>query len=768
MRTSAEHTKTPPLIRAIRGCLLTVFPLLAGTSLALADLPSIRFDRLAPLGAAAGTTIEVEVTGADVEGVDELLFDHPGFSAKPVAADSKTASGDTGTGGGRKRGRRRASSRFQVTVAASVPPGTYDVRLVGRWGVSNPRLFAVSHGLTDVMEKEPNNDAAQAQKIAVNSAVNGTFDGNGEDVFRFPAVKGQRIVIDCQAGRLDSPLDATMALSTADGKPLAASGDYNGRDPLIDFVAPADGEYLVTVYDLSYRGGSPYRLVVSDRPHVETVWPRAVRAGDSTELAILGRNLGGGAARSALSIGDLPLEERRLRIAPPPDDVPKLGAYRFLEHPTDHSVLPTAATCTLTGFQVRPLVETTAPSLTVHSLLVCDSAVTLEAEPNDEAAKPQSVALPLVLSGRFDGPRDADWFEFNVEEPGNYALDVYCERINGRADPYLVVTDDQGNRVTELDDYGHRINAFDGHLRDPSGVIGLAAKRKYRLLVQDRYGRGGARYQYVLTIRKPRPDFYAAVIHSQNPGPGGTTIWRGGAVYLDVILHHREGFGGDVTITAENLPPGVHAAPTVIANNTRGQFILWAEGDAPEFTGSIRLLASGRRQGADKPTDAKTGPPKEEVFTREVRPYTRVWNDASQNSSRPTRELVVAVRDSAPFGLRFEPERVEVEAGKAAQLKLKLARHWADFRGDVNVLPLEFPGQFRLAATKIAAGQDELTVTIDVQGGTRPGEYTLAALGQAQVPFNKDPEAKDRPPTLVSLPSRPLTIAVKPRAPAKP
>ncbi len=702
--------------------------------------------------------MEVEVTGADVEGVDELLFDHPGLTAKPIVGSTKATGGDRAAAAGRKRGRRRASSRFQVSVAANVPPGTYDMRLVGRWGVSNPRLLAVSHGLTDSTEKEPNDSAVQAQKIAVNSAVNGMFDGNGEDVFRFPATKGQRIVLDCQAGKLDSPLDATMSLSTADGKPLAASGDYNGRDPLIDFIAPADGKYLVTVYDLSYRGGSPYRLIVSDRPHVENVCPRAVRAGDSTELTLRGRNLGSDAARSPLSIGDLPLEERRIRLAPPPADVLKLGAYRFLEHPTDHTVLPTAATCTLSGYQVRPLAESAGPSLTAHSLLVCDSPVTLEAEPNDEAAKPQSVSLPLVLSGRFDRPRDADWFEFNVEEPGNYVFDVYCERINGRADPYLVVTDDQGNRVTELDDYGHRINAFDGHLRDPSGVIGLA-KRKHRVLVQDRYGRGGARYQYVLTIRKPRPDFYAAVIHSQNPGPGGTTIWRGGAVYLDVILHHREGFGGDVTLTAENLPPGVHAVPTVIANNTRGQFVLWADADAPEFAGPIRLLASGRRQGADG--SGKRDSEAEEVFTREVRPYTRVWNDASQNSSRPTRELVVAVRDSAPFGLRFEPERLEVEAGKPVQLKLKLVRHWADFRGDVNVLPLEFPGQFRLGTTKIAAGQEELAVTIDVQGGTRPGDYTLAALCQAQVPFNKDPEAKDRPPTLVSLPSRPVTITVK-------
>src|SRR5205085_12500943 len=114
-----------------------------------------------------------------------LLFDHPGLKAEPIAGSAKTGDAGRGPGTGGKRGQRQGSSRFRVTVAANVPPGTYDVRLVGRWGVSNPRLFAVSHGLTDVAEKEPNDSPAQAQKIAVNSAVNGMFDGNGEDMFRF-------------------------------------------------------------------------------------------------------------------------------------------------------------------------------------------------------------------------------------------------------------------------------------------------------------------------------------------------------------------------------------------------------------------------------------------------------------------------------------------------------------------------------------------------------------------------------------------------------
>ncbi len=704
-----------------RSLLLVCFLL---TNIARADLPSIRFDRLRPLGAAAGTEVEAEIAGAEIDGVQSLLFDHSGLTAAPIDGKERW---------------------FKIRIAADVPPGTYDVRLIGRWGVSNPRLFAVTRGLTDVAEMEPNNDAASAQSIAVNSAVNGDADGNGQDVFRFTAKQGQRVVIDCQAGKLDTMMDATMSLSTADGRLLAANSDYNGRDPLIDFIAPADGDYLATVHDLSYRGGFPYRLIVTDLPQVENVFPRVVQAGQTTELSVLGRNLPG-SSQSPFSLDGLPLDETRFTLTPP-TDVLALGAYRFLEHPSDHSVLPTAATCTMTGFQARPDFAFGAAA----PMLLVDTPVTVEAEPNDDAAKPQAVALPLIVSGRFDRPRDADWYEFETTDNGQYAIDVYCERIAGRADPYVVVMDDQGNRVNELDDYGHRINAFDGHLRDPSGMVNLNGKRKYRVLVQDRYRRGGPRYQYVLKVRQPVPDFYAAAIHSDNPGPGGTTVWQGGARYVDVVVHQSEGFNGPITLSAEGLPPGLHFTPTTIFNNNHGTFVLWSDNDAPEWTGAIKLFATGQ-QG-------------EQTIRREVRPYTRVWNDAGMNSSRPTRELAVAIRPSAPFAMHFTSDVVEVTAGEKVEVKLQLARHWTDFKNDVTVSPLALPGGFNMTGNKFAGADSEITLTFDVQNGRPPGDYTFAVLGQAQVPFHKDPAAIDRPNTLVSLPSRPLTLHV--RAPEK-
>ena len=674
----------------------------------------------------------MEIAGAEIDDVKALWFDHPGLSAEPVKDKERW---------------------FNVSIAADVPQGTYDVRLVGRWGISNPRLFAVSHGLQNVTETEPNNDRSQSQLIEINSAVGGMSDGNGQDFFRFAAEAGQRIVIDCQAGVLDSNLDATMTLSS-DGKLLDSSSDYRGRDPFIDFLVPLDGEYEVLVHDLSYRGGLPYRLLITDRPYVENVFPRAVQAGQMAELKAFGRNFGGSAIVSKWKIENLDLQETSFSVAVP-GEILSNGAYPFSEHPSGYSVLPTAATCTLNGFQVQPMIAANlitgnadVPAFNAQTVVVTDSPVTLESELNDVADKSQPLTLPATVSGRFDQPRDADWFEIEVAESGQYGFEVYCERFGGVADPYLVVVDDQGNRVQELDDFGHRINAFDGHLRDPSGMINLNENRKYKVLVQDRYQRGGARYQYVLSIRKPQPDFFPAVIHSQNPGPGGTNLWRGGAVYLDVVIHQRDGFNDEITLTAEDLPVGVHSIPTVINNNSRGTFVLWADDDAPDFTGAIKLVATGNRG--------------EEVLRREVRAYTRV--DSQMNSSQATRSLVIAVRDGAPYRLEWEQQQVEAEAGKTVDLKLRLNRRIADWKNDVTIQALGFPGNFQMPNGSITGDQQETTVTITVQKGTKPGQYTLAVLGQSQVPFNKDPAATDRPNTLVSLPSQPVTITVTPAA----
>ncbi len=181
-------------------------------------------------------------------------------------------------------------------------------------------------------------------------------------------------------------------------------------------------------------------------------------------MTAYGRNLGPASQKSAWVVGDLPLDQFRYAAAAPADLL-TLGEFRFLEHPVDYSVLPSAATCTLVGCQIVPPLGESVQRAT--TMLVTPDPVLPEVEPNDQPDAAQVLALPVAVSGRFDRPRNIDMYAFDSGEGGSFACEVFCERIAGRADAFLIVQDEQGGTVVEGDDFGNRINAFDGHFAIP-------------------------------------------------------------------------------------------------------------------------------------------------------------------------------------------------------------------------------------------------------------------------------------------------------------
>src|SRR4051812_393737 len=54
------------------------------------NLPLPRLNTVFPCGGKAGTTVEVTVTGTDLDEPEGLVFSHPGLQAQPVAAAGKT------------------------------------------------------------------------------------------------------------------------------------------------------------------------------------------------------------------------------------------------------------------------------------------------------------------------------------------------------------------------------------------------------------------------------------------------------------------------------------------------------------------------------------------------------------------------------------------------------------------------------------------------------------------------------------------------------
>src|SRR2546426_9669114 len=61
--------------------------LLCGTQLSFAQLPAARLSTISPPGGKAGTTVEVTVTGSDLDDAGQLNFSHTNITARQKVAD---------------------------------------------------------------------------------------------------------------------------------------------------------------------------------------------------------------------------------------------------------------------------------------------------------------------------------------------------------------------------------------------------------------------------------------------------------------------------------------------------------------------------------------------------------------------------------------------------------------------------------------------------------------------------------------------------------
>jgi hypothetical protein len=290
-------------------CSLAALALLAGPAAAQQATPQIpqpKIYAVQPAGGKAGTTVDVRIaSGTDLDGADRLLFSHPGITAQPVKEEASRIYPQG----------RIVDGKFKVAIAADVPPGIYEVRAAGYFGVTNARRFAVGDR-EEVLEKEPNNDAATAQEPVAGAVLNGTTDNQGFDCYKLQAKKGQRYIAECQALRLDSRAQVVLTLIDPAGREIRRIAGTRSRDALLDFTADQDGAYLVKASDLLYRGGDEffYRLTIGTGPWIDYVDPPVLKPGADNAVVVYGRNLPGGAPAEGVEIDGRPIEKLSVTI----------------------------------------------------------------------------------------------------------------------------------------------------------------------------------------------------------------------------------------------------------------------------------------------------------------------------------------------------------------------------------------------------------------------------------------------------------------------
>lgn len=177
-----------------------------------------------PMAAKRGTKVTVHFAGPTVEGVSPVEVTVPADPATEV-----------------------------VAVAPKGANGLYG------W----PVALAVSD-LTEVMEQEPNNEPAKANRLPVPCGVTGRFQQKGDvDHFIFAAKKDQRWIIQAHTYEYHSPTDVYMVLKNPAGAQLAATNP--AQEPRLDFKAAADGDVVLSVEHLNYWGGpdESYRVTIT-------------------------------------------------------------------------------------------------------------------------------------------------------------------------------------------------------------------------------------------------------------------------------------------------------------------------------------------------------------------------------------------------------------------------------------------------------------------------------------------------------------------------
>jgi len=157
-------------------------------------------------------------------------------------------------------------SNMKLRVEPNAPLGQQEIRAHTARGYSNPVLFDVGE-LPEVSETEPNNTSSNANTLNLPVVINGRIGGEkDQDQFKFKVEKDRTFVIEVEASRFGSPLDAVLILSDAKGTVVQQNDDAVGADARIERKFGEAGEYFIRIRDLLQRGGDDFGYRLSIRP----------------------------------------------------------------------------------------------------------------------------------------------------------------------------------------------------------------------------------------------------------------------------------------------------------------------------------------------------------------------------------------------------------------------------------------------------------------------------------------------------------------------
>jgi hypothetical protein len=461
-----------------------------------------------PRGGQRGTEMEVHFHGERLEEISEALFYQPGLALANIEVkDAKHAVA-------------------KLTIAADAALGEHSLRLRSPGGLTELRSFWVGQ-FPSVAEVEPNASFDQAQRIALNSTVEGIAEIEDDDYFVCTLKKGQRLSVEVEAMRLGRVMfDAYVAVLDPKKFELAACDDTPllRNDAFVSVIAPEDGDYRIVVHEAAYEGNEncQYRLHIGTFPRPKAVFPTGGKPGETIEFTFIGDPAG--PIKQSITLP--PTANERFPIFPQHDG---------LSAPSPHWI---------TVSPLEPIQET-------------------------------DTTFPCAIHGILDGDTESDWIKFAAKKDQNLVLRVLARSHRSPLDSVLSIHQPDGKQLAANDDQGA-----------PDSVLNWTcpADGNYQLQIRDQLQRTGPDFTYRVEISQKSPAIAATLpvverVMSQKwktfPIPRGNR-------YAAVINLSRENTAGDFTFQAGSLPAGVSMhAPTVPKSITTFPVVFEAAPDAP-------------------------------------------------------------------------------------------------------------------------------------------------------------------------------------------
>ena len=361
-----------------------------------------------------------------------------------------------------------------------------------------------------------------------------------------------------------------------------------------------------------------------------------------------------------------------------------------------------------------------------------------ETEPNDEPSQSTAIAIPGGMSGRFERPRDRDYYHFSALAGQRLAIAGHSRGCGSPSELFLRLLGPDGQTLARSDD---------GRSNDADLTATIPADGTYRLSVAELNHRGDPEHVYRVEIKPLAPGFSLTADRDRASPP------QGGVIAVKITATRRE-FAAPITLSAVGLGEGVSLAGNVIA------------ADATETTLKITLSSTLSAGSWRQLALLGTGTIGETTVTSPVTTTAALGSQIPALAVVPAgldRTIAVGVGPVFPafYKIAIEPaEPVLAQVVAAGSFKIKIQRLSGineQFAIAVDGLP---PG-VQAKVAPVPAGQNEATVSLAASGRLE--------LGTAKLRITATGIHQDQPQTVIAEPTlriiKPLIVSLKPAGP---